>query len=102
VNFRRCILCKRCIRAIKDSEGRSLFAFDKRSHHLEINIDTEIASVITAELAQKAVEICPVGALLLKDKGYETPIGKRTYDNQPIGWEVESKARETVEKGETA
>jgi [NiFe] hydrogenase diaphorase moiety small subunit len=26
----RCILCKRCIRAVKDDKGRSLFAFGKR------------------------------------------------------------------------
>src|SRR5271157_3228786 len=28
----RCIMCKRCIRAIKDEKGRSIFAYGKRGH----------------------------------------------------------------------
>jgi [NiFe] hydrogenase diaphorase moiety small subunit len=81
----RCILCKRCIRAIKDENGRSYFAFKKRGHEVEINIDPELSEKITDEIAQQAMDICPVGALLIKEKGYDEPIGKRKYDNEPIG-----------------
>ena len=85
----RCILCKRCIRLIKDENGKSLFAFKKRGHEVEINIDTEMAKNMTDELAQKAMDICPTGALLKKEKGWDEPIGTRKYDKEPIGHEIE-------------
>jgi len=85
----RCILCKRCIRAIKTDDGKNFFAFKKRGHKLTINIDPSLASQITDELAQKASDICPVGALLKKEKGFSQPIGSRTFDTKPIGSDVE-------------
>lgn len=85
----RCILCKRCVRIIKDDDNTSFFAFKKRGHKLEINIDPELSDKITPKLAQKAMDTCPVGALLVKEKGFDIPIGKRAYDNLPIGSEVE-------------
>ena len=35
-------------------------------------------------ITDKAVAVCPVGAILPKHKGYEKPIGERLYDNKPI------------------
>lgn len=87
----RCILCKRCIRAIKTEDGKNIFAYKKRGIRLEIIIDPELGSKFTDELAQKAVDICPVGALLPREKAYQVPIGRRKYDNQPIGIEDEKK-----------
>ena len=83
----RCIQCKKCIRSIKDNEGKSYFAFYKRGHKLEIHIDHELAAKMSDELAQKAMDICPVGAILRKEKGFDTPIGKRKFDKEPIGTE---------------
>jgi [NiFe] hydrogenase diaphorase moiety small subunit len=34
------------------------------------------------------MDICPVGAILRKGKGFDTPIGRRTYDRAPIGSEA--------------
>ena len=85
----RCILCKRCIRAIKDENGKSIFAFKKRGHQVEINIDPDLVGKITDELADKAVGICPVGALMKRGKGFDEPIGTRKFDNRPIGSEIE-------------
>lgn len=84
----RCILCKRCIRAIKDQEGRSIFAFKRRGHKVVINIDQRLAQM-TTELSQQAMDICPVGALLKKEIGFITPIGKRKFDNSAIGSDIE-------------
>lgn len=86
----RCILCKRCIRGIKDEEGKSIFAFGKRGHKITINIDTELARNMSDEKAKEAFDICPVGALLLRGNGFKKPIGKRKYDHQPIGAEIEN------------
>lgn len=87
----RCILCKRCIRAIKTEDGKNVFAFKKRGIKLEINVDPELGDQFTDELAKKAVEICPVGALLPREKGYEVPIGQRKYDSVVIGSDIEKK-----------
>lgn len=87
----RCIQCKKCIRALKDNEERSYFAFYKRGHKLEIHIDHELAATMSDELAQAAMDGCPVGAILKKGKGFDTPIGKRKFDKVPIGTEFEKR-----------
>jgi [NiFe] hydrogenase diaphorase moiety small subunit len=90
----RCILCKRCIRTVKDEKGRSLFAFGKRGHQVQINIDTKLSANMTDDEAKKAAEICPVGAILLKkENGFKEAIGKRKYDKLPIGSETETLER---------
>ncbi|MEM1136125.1 MAG: 2Fe-2S iron-sulfur cluster-binding protein [Bacteroidota bacterium] len=80
----RCILCKRCIRLIKDEEGKRLFAFSKRGSRLSIKIDTHIAAKMSDELAVQAVNCCPVGALLPRKGAFQCPIGKRVYDKSHI------------------
>jgi [NiFe] hydrogenase diaphorase moiety small subunit len=86
----RCILCKRCIRAIQDEQGRSIFAYKKRSKHVEISIDPKIGKNISDEVALKAMDVCPVGALLIREKGFDVPIGERKYDKEPIGSDIEN------------
>ena len=60
----------------------------KRGDKVVINIDRETSRGINDELAQRAMDICPVGAILRKGKGFDVPIGRRTYDRAPIGSEV--------------
>jgi [NiFe] hydrogenase diaphorase moiety small subunit len=86
----RCILCKRCIRAIKDENDRSIFAFGKRGHQVVIKIDTKLSKDMTDKQAHEAAEICPVGAILLKEPGFRVPIGKRKYDHVAIGTDIET------------
>ncbi|MBI2428826.1 MAG: (2Fe-2S)-binding protein [Ignavibacteriales bacterium] len=86
----RCILCKRCIRTIKDEQGRSFFAFRKRGHKLEISIAHHLKDHLNKEIAQRAVDVCPTGALLKKESGYNIPISERKYERTPIGSEIES------------
>ena len=87
----RCILCKRCIKAIKDEEGRSYFAFYKRGHKLRVHADPEMAATMTEAKAQEAMDICPVGSILVREKGFAVPIGQRKYDQLPIGSDIETK-----------
>ncbi|HNW97971.1 MAG TPA: 2Fe-2S iron-sulfur cluster-binding protein [Bacteroidales bacterium] len=89
IDRNRCILCKKCIRIIKTDDDKSYFAFYKRGKKLEIHIDHELAAKMNDALAQKAMDICPVGAILKKEKGYDVPIGKRKYDKKPIGSDIE-------------
>lgn len=90
IDKNRCILCKRCIRTIKTKDGKSVFAFKKRGHKLQIIIDKELAAELTDEMAEKAMNNCPVGSILKKEKGYDQPIGTRKFDKMPIGSEVEN------------
>jgi len=93
----RCVLCKRCIRTILDEEGHHIFAFRYRGHQLQITIDPEYGMNMTDELAQKAAKNCPVGALLYRGKhGFEIPIGKRKYDKEPIGSDIEKLKKEKI------
>jgi len=92
----RCILCKRCIRGIKDEEGKSIFAFKKRGHKVVINIDTKLSANMTDEMAQEAMDICPVGAIIKKEIGFNVPIGERKYDKDPIGSDIEEIKATTI------
>ena len=84
----RCIQCKRCIRGIHNADGHAIFAFGKRGDKVVINIDPDTSKDVDDALAQQAMDICPVGAILRKGKGFDVPIGRRTYDREPIGSEV--------------
>jgi len=85
----RCIQCLRCVRGVKSRGGRDIFGFKNRGRAIQIAVDTSVPDALTAETAQKAMDICPVGALLKKGPQYQTPIGHRTYDETPIGSDVE-------------
>ena len=85
----RCIACKRCIKTIEDEQGRKYFAYKNRGTKLEVVLDEEMAKTMTDEIAQLAMDNCPVGSILKKEIGYKEPIGTRKYDKKPIGSEIE-------------
>lgn len=84
----RCILCKKCISAIKSKDGKNIFGFKARGKKLEITMDEELACQMTDEQAQRAMDICPVGTIIRKGRGFQTPIGRRKYDKEPIGNDI--------------
>jgi [NiFe] hydrogenase diaphorase moiety small subunit len=90
----RCILCSRCVRASRDIDGKNVFQFVGRGKHrrIAVNADTRLADT-NVDVTDKAVDVCPVGAILRKRVGYTVPVGQRTYDDQPIGSEVELKSK---------
>ena len=87
----RCIMCKRCIRLVKDEDGKALFTFQNRGHNLKVVIDQYLGSEMTEELADYAMEICPVGSILAKKTGFSVPIGERKFDSEMIGSEINDK-----------
>lgn len=87
----RCVQCQRCIRAIQAPDGKKVFAMKNRSGRVRINVDRKLAARLSDEEAQKAMDICPVGAILRKEVGFRIPIGRRKYDRRPIGSEIEEK-----------
>lgn len=89
VDRNRCVLCKRCVRSVKSEDGKSVFAILGRGHKAMINIDHELANKMNDEQAQEVMDVCPVGSILRKGRGYIDPIGTRKFDKQPIGSEIE-------------
>jgi [NiFe] hydrogenase diaphorase moiety small subunit len=89
----RCVQCQRCVRAIKTKDGRKVFAVLNRSGRTKIGLDPELAAKLNDETAKKAMDICPVGAILKKGVGFVVPIGKRKFDKKPIGSDIEETAR---------
>ncbi len=89
IDRNRCILCKRCVRTIT-KDGKNLFALKKRGNQLMINLDHELAAKLTDEEAENAMNTCPVGSILRKEKGFIEPIGHRKFDKEAIGSDIKS------------
>ncbi len=85
LDHNRCILCKRCVRVIKDENGKSYFAYKRRGQHIEVILDKKMSEKMSEELALKAEQVCPVGSIMVKRIAFTTPIGKRKFDKEPIG-----------------
>ena len=90
----RCILCARCIRASKEEDGKNVFGFVGRGTHKRVAVNSrEKLKGTDMKATDRAAEVCPVGSIIKKRTGYRTPIGARKYDKQPIGSDIESKAK---------
>lgn len=92
IDRNRCILCGRCMRASRDVDGKNVFQFVNRGHEAKLAVNAEANLKETnLDITDKAVEVCPVGAILKKRVGFEVPVGKRLYDHKPIGSDIEEK-----------
>lgn len=78
----RCILCELCVRASRDVDGKGVFALSGRgiTKHLVVSAPSGRLGDTTLAATDKAMSVCPVGALLHKRRGFVVPIGARTYD----------------------
>jgi len=82
----RCILCDLCVRASRDVDGKNVFAIAGRGTdaHLIVNSPSGKLADSTITVTDLAANICPVGAILIKEQGYQVPIGQRIYDQHTI------------------
>ena len=87
LDFNRCILCSLCVRASRDVDGKNVFALAGRGigTHLIVNARSGQLADTNFSAADKAAQVCPVGVILRKRRGFAVPIGERTYDRKPIG-----------------
>lgn len=92
LDFNRCILCSLCVRASRDVDGKNVFALSGRgiATHLIVNAKSGQLGDTNFTPADKAAQVCPVGVILRKRKGFAVPIGERTYDRKPIAETVEA------------
>jgi [NiFe] hydrogenase diaphorase moiety small subunit len=86
LDFNRCILCELCVRASAEVDGKHVFALGGRGlgKHLVVNSVSGLLRDSTAAATDKAMEVCPVGAILRKRVGFTVPIGERRFDGRPI------------------
>ncbi len=86
LDFNRCILCSLCVRASRDVDGKNVFALSGRGigTHLIVNAKSGQLADTNFTLGDKAAQVCPVGVILKKRKGFAVPIGERKYDKAPI------------------
>ncbi len=94
IDRNRCVLCGRCIRASRDIDGKYVFGFEGRGRNNRIAINTKGGlSETQLDAADKAASICPTGSIVVKRVGYSTPYGRRKYDHEPIGTEIEKSTK---------
>ncbi|HBG60537.1 MAG: NADP oxidoreductase [Omnitrophica WOR_2 bacterium GWF2_38_59] len=89
IDRNRCILCGRCVNASRDVDGKSVFEFVGRGANKKIAVNSDTLAGTNMSVTDKAANVCPVGAIIKKRVGFAVPIGKRLYDTQPIGSDIE-------------
>ncbi len=82
----RCIFCELCVRASREVDRKNLFALSGKGIHTRLIVNSSDGKLGSSRISatDKAVQICPTGALLIRGKGFHIPIGERTYDRQDV------------------
>lgn len=82
----RCILCDLCVRASREIDKKNVFSIAGRGidAHLTVNSVSGKLADSKLEKTDLAAAICPVGAILVRETGYQVPIGQRIYDRLTI------------------
>ena len=92
IDRNRCILCGRCVRASALADQKAVFGFEERGIQERIAVeDVEGLGKTGMSASDKAARICPTGSLVVKREGWDTPMGQRSYDHNPIGSDIEQK-----------
>ena len=76
----RCILCSRCVKEIHTAGGMDVFSFVNRGVNTRVRIDYEQEEKLSEADALRAMNLCPVGAILVKGMIHKEPFGERKYD----------------------
>lgn len=96
LDFNRCILCELCIRASSEVDGKHVFALSGRGLTKHLIVNAESGKLVDTSMAatDTAADVCPVGVILKKGRGFVVPIGKRRFDEHPISEVVPAQAKE--------
>lgn len=82
----RCIYCELCVRASRDVDGKNVFGLSGRGIATTLVVNSTSGRLGDTGIAasDRAMQVCPTGALLVKRRGFAVPIGKRIYDRRSI------------------
>jgi coenzyme F420-reducing hydrogenase gamma subunit/ferredoxin/aerobic-type carbon monoxide dehydrogenase small subunit (CoxS/CutS family) len=80
IDHDRCIHCKRCVERVRTADKKGVFAFIHRGHETIVAIDYENEKTLSHDEVLGAMELCPVGAILVRGESNSKPFGLRKYD----------------------
>ena len=82
----RCIYCELCVRASREVDGKNVFGLSGRGIKTVLAVNSASGLLGDTDLAvtDKAVQVCPTGAILVKRRGFAVPIGQRVFDHLTI------------------
>ena len=83
LDLNRCILCKLCVRASHEIDGKDVFAISGHGIATHLIVNSPSCKLADSAFAKDdfAAQVCPVGAILPKRRGFVVPIGARPFDN---------------------
>lgn len=86
LDLNRCILCGLCVEASHTADRKNVFTIAGRGicNHITVNSPSGRLGDSSFSATDRAADICPVGAILHKRRGFAVPIGQRQYDNETI------------------
>ena len=89
LDLNRCILCKLCVRASHEVDGKDVFAIGGHGIGVRLLVNAASGRLGDSTFAADdlAATVCPVGAILPRRKGFEVPIGQRRFDLAPVSAE---------------
>ncbi len=85
LDLNRCILCKLCVRASHEVDGKDVFAIGGHGIGSQLLVNSPSGRLGDSGFADSdlAAQVCPVGAILPKRRGFIVPIGERPFDPPP-------------------
>ena len=94
LDFNRCILCSLCVRASRDVDRKNVFALSGRGIGTRLIVNAKSGRLADTDLTldDAAVQVCPVGVILKKERGFAVPIGQRVFDREPMSAYVDASA----------
>lgn len=95
LDFNRCILCELCVRASREVDKKDVFAIGGHgmATHLLVNSPSGRLADTNMAATDRAAEVCPVGVILPKRRGFSVPIGARRFDVHPVSEQVDEDKR---------
>lgn len=78
----RCIHCKRCTELFVDDKGQKVFSFEEKGSETRVQMDHRLEPDLSNHKKIEAMNLCPVGAIIYKGKGFDRPIGTRKFDHK--------------------
>ncbi len=76
----RCIKCKRCVEDVFSSDGKRVFTYVNRGNETFVGIDYKEEVKLTEAEAERAMQLCPTGAIIVRGKSLSKPFGDRIFD----------------------
>jgi [NiFe] hydrogenase diaphorase moiety small subunit len=82
----RCIQCELCVRASRETDRKNVFGLGGRGMRTRLVVNSESGLLKDTDITKddRAVHVCPTGAIIVKRVGYQVPIGERLYDRKSI------------------